>query len=388
MTQNKWRLYDDRMYRIEKDQMSHLSHSHDHSHCHSHNHSHGHDDHDDDDNYEMMDADEENDVETDVEEIKHFKEVVDAFFNYKEYSSDWVEHMLEYYNEKLTDKQKSLLPNYLNKLNALKQASIGNSNFLMKVGQECNQVFMLDKSTSPIPQLEEQSLINSIPNPRQIDKVKSTLRQFAREWSLEGKRERDLTFLPILEELERLYPQKESRASIRVYCPVINIVEIVVDRSIEFNVLRDIDQVCIQTHYTVKNIKIPDVLPSEMIPRDENIEFSMVAGDFTKSIEENHWDSVCTCFFIDTARNIVEYIECISKMLKVGGYWINFGPLLYHYADHKDSIELSYEQLRHVITNSGFEILSESLRETEYTSNKTSLMKVVYKCQFFVAVKS
>lgn len=31
------------------------------------------------------------------------------------------------------------------------------------------------------------------------------------------------------------------------------------------------------------------------------------------------WDSVVTCFFIDTAHNIVEYIEIISKILKEGG---------------------------------------------------------------------
>lgn len=72
------------------------------------------------------------------------------------------------------------------------------------------------------------------------------------------------------------------------------------------------------------------------------------------------WDAVVTCFFIDTAHNIIEYIETISKILKDGGVnflcysflnsfdllwlltclgsmfrqvWINLGPLLYHFAD-------------------------------------------------------
>lgn len=31
------------------------------------------------------------------------------------------------------------------------------------------------------------------------------------------------------------------------------------------------------------------------------------------------WDAVVTCFFIDTAHNIVEYIEIISRILKEGG---------------------------------------------------------------------
>lgn len=31
------------------------------------------------------------------------------------------------------------------------------------------------------------------------------------------------------------------------------------------------------------------------------------------------WDAVVTCFFLDTAHNIVEYIEIISRILKEGG---------------------------------------------------------------------
>jgi carnosine N-methyltransferase len=37
------------------------------------------------------------------------------------------------------------------------------------------------------------------------------------------------------------------------------------------------------------------------------------------------WDCVTTCFFIDTAHNIIEYVERLWKILKPGGAWINFG---------------------------------------------------------------
>jgi len=37
------------------------------------------------------------------------------------------------------------------------------------------------------------------------------------------------------------------------------------------------------------------------------------------------WDCVATVFFIDTAHNIVAYIENIWKILKPNGYWINMG---------------------------------------------------------------
>lgn len=35
------------------------------------------------------------------------------------------------------------------------------------------------------------------------------------------------------------------------------------------------------------------------------------------------WDAIVTCFFLDTAHNIVEYIEVISKILKDGGVSIS-----------------------------------------------------------------
>jgi hypothetical protein len=34
---------------------------------------------------------------------------------------------------------------------------------------------------------------------------------------------------------------------------------------------------------------------------------------------------IITCFFIDTANNVLDYVETISSLLKPGGYWINLG---------------------------------------------------------------
>lgn len=36
-------------------------------------------------------------------------------------------------------------------------------------------------------------------------------------------------------------------------------------------------------------------------------------------VHAGSWDAVVTCFFIDTAHNIIEYIEIISRILKDGG---------------------------------------------------------------------
>jgi hypothetical protein len=66
---------------------------------------------------------------------------------------------------------------------------------------------------------------------------------------------------------------------------------------------------------------------------------------------------VATCFFLDTANNVLEYVETIHEILKPGGVWINLGPLLYHYADAKAelSIEPPYDLLKDCIVKFGFE---------------------------------
>jgi len=76
-----------------------------------------------------------------------------------------------------------------------------------------------------------------------------------------------------------------------------------------------------------RSIRIPDVDPSDL---PATAQFSMVAGGFLDVYEKRcEWDCVLTCFFIDTAHNILEYVRTISSILKLGGYWINFGIHFY-----------------------------------------------------------
>lgn len=67
---------------------------------------------------------------------------------------------------------------------------------------------------------------------------------------------------------------------------------------------------------------------------------------------------VATCFFIDTAHNIVEYLQTIYAILKKGGLWVNVGPLLYHYSEMagETSIELTWEEVLAVARQIGFSI--------------------------------
>lgn len=91
---------------------------------------------------------------------------------------------------------------------------------------------------------------------------------------------------------------------------------------------------------TTREVRFPDEVAADKLshlpPYTHYPRFSMCAGDFTQIYRgEEHvgaWDAVITCFFIDTAPVVIEYIEVIERILKPGGVWINMGPLLYHWS--------------------------------------------------------
>ena len=134
-------------------------------------------------------------------------------------------------------------------------------------------------------------------------------------------------------------------------------------------------------------------------------------------------DVVVTSFFLDTARNVLDYIELIHQILKPGGHWINLGPLLYHYADmpgelsieppydigllnkicilpityqrristiiHTMYYQMSYLLLvRKLILSSGFEYQREQTDiKAKYCQNPKSMLQYKYNCIFFTCIK-
>ena len=141
------------------------------------------------------------------------------------------------------------------------------------------------------------------------------------------------------------------------------------------------------------------------------------------------FNAVVCSFFIDTAPSIPHYLITIYHMLEDGGLFINFGPLMYHWSGHGglipgdldkndnnsttnnqnngasvssmyqkrtnhldsrylSSIDYTWEEVRYMILQCGFEIVEEELGiPARYTSDGCSMMKVVYDCAFLVARK-
>ncbi|KAI3523917.1 hypothetical protein L1887_02430 [Cichorium endivia] len=257
-----------------------------------------------------------------------------------------------------------------------------------------------------------------------VDKVRCVIRNIVRDWATEGQKERDQCYGPILEELKRHFPDrnKESpptclvpgaglgRLALEISCLgfisqgnefsyymmicssfILNQTQVVGEWTIHpwihsnCNSLSDADQ--------LRPVSIPDIHPASAGITEG---FSMCGGDFVEVYSDpsqvGAWDSVVTCFFLDTAHNIVEYIEIISKILKDGGVWINLGPLLYHFADmygqeDEMSVELSLEDVKRVAISYGFQLEVEKTIETTYTTNPRAMMQNHYFSAFWTMRK-
>ncbi|KAL4590482.1 hypothetical protein LXL04_003412 [Taraxacum kok-saghyz] len=283
-------------------------------------------------------------------------------------------------------------------------------------------------SVPPEPECESHDGLDSMPHFHvplvDVDKVRCVIRNIVRDWATEGQKERDECYGPILEELKRNFPDrnKESpptclvpgaglgRLALEISCLgfisqgnefsyymmicssfILNQCEVVGEWSIHpwihsnCNSLSDADQ--------LRPVSVPDIHPASAGITEG---FSMCGGDFVEvyggPTQVGSWDSVVTCFFLDTAHNIVEYIEIISNILKDGGVWINLGPLLYHFADmygqeDEMSVELSLEDVKKVAFNYGFQLEVEKTIETTYTTNPRAMMQNHYFSAFWTMRK-
>ncbi|KAG6404193.1 hypothetical protein SASPL_136433 [Salvia splendens] len=234
-----------------------------------------------------------------------------------------------------------------------------------------------DGHASPSPDWLDPSLQFHVPL-ADVDKVRCIIRNIVRDWAAEGQKERDECYRPILQELDRLFPDRSSDGPPACLVPGAGLGRLALEISC-------LDQ--------LRPVSVPDIHPASAGITEG---FSMCGGDFVEVYNDRSqvgaWDAVVTCFFLDTAHNIVDYIEIISKILKDGGVWINLGPLLYHFADAHNqddemSIELSLEDVKRVAFHHGFEIEKESTIATTYTTNQRSMMQNQYYAAFWTMRK-
>ena len=118
-----------------------------------------------------------------------------------------------------------------------------------------------------------------------------------------------------------------------------------------------------------------------------------VVGDFVSTYaspsRRGMYGSITTCFFIDTATNIYEYIITIRNLLRAGGVWINLGPVQWH---RNAQLAPSTDELKDMIILSGFEVrhweISEELLAYRHPDDiRTGTRAEAYRPLKFVVVK-
>ena len=109
---------------------------------------------------------------------------------------------------------------------------------------------------------------------------------------------------------------------------------------------------------------------------DIRLNLAIHLGDFqevfSRQHQESKYDGVVTCFFLDTADHILEYILVIKHVLRHGGIWINAGPLHYH---RPLAIPYSHEQIIALVSGLGFTVVDSAEVEAMYATEKYVNMK-------------
>jgi hypothetical protein len=295
-----------------------------------------------------------------------------------------------------------------------------------------------------------------------MDKARSCINQFYREWSAEGAVERSKCFDPVVNALNEEYIQRAKdsgdlkKSALKVLVPGAGLGRLVFEicragycvegNEISYHELLASSLALNHTErageYTIapfalncsnhisradqfRTYEVPDVHPGtelsvssdeQQVPPAERM--SMSAGDFCVVYKgaENHetFDAITTVFFIDTAPNLIQYIEAVRNCLKPGGIWINLGPLLWHHADRTPSnrgsnpevaddnssrpdagiadpgsVELTDEEVVALVQHFGFEIEQHDAHalETGYISNTRSMLRSIYHPSFWIARK-
>ena len=356
----------------------------------------------------------------DPEEYRHLRTIVSAFFNYQIDSLRDVSRMERDFKSIGEKYIKRLSFNYTERIQKLKKAIWNNYSFLLKIADPYKNMFKLFKGSSG-----ETFMEPLIVEGKDIVKMRSTLRLFIRDWAIDGIEERNSTYKPILNELKNFFKDRQKKDfenGINVLVPGAGLGRLMYEiaklgfksQGNEFSYYMLLcsnyifNNTTKENEFTIqpfihsfsniyneespfKKIMIPDENLAEQLSKIDTGEMSMVAGEFCRVYKEkiNYFDSIVTCYFIDTANNIIQYIETIYNILKIGGLWINFGPLLYHYTDNENeiSIELSWNEIKNIILGFGFEFTKETEVQTTYSANKESMTQRIYKCIFFTAIK-
>jgi len=255
-----------------------------------------------------------------------------------------------------------------------------------------------------------------------LGRVRESLKHFMRDWSEEGRGERERIFEPILNVLREVKPQIQGSMKVLVpgsglgrlaweisrlgFDTTANELSFFMNLAFRFllstNTTQYPNQHVLQPYASwfshqrtsdalFRHVSFPDVVPrlgpSTLQLSELNfLSLRAPAGD------PPGYDFIVTLFFIDTSLNVIETLEQIHALLRPGGTWINLGPLLWT-GGGQAAVELSLEEVLRLVKIIGFEICEDGSRkrrtvECEYTADREAMMRWLYQAEFWVATKA
>ncbi|KAH6603304.1 hypothetical protein Trco_008079 [Trichoderma cornu-damae] len=282
-----------------------------------------------------------------------------------------------------------------------------------------------------------------------IDKARSTLRQFYRDWTAAGAGERAASYGPVMKALERERAKTPERRCLKVLVPGAGLGRLVFElcrdgyeaegNEISYHQLLASSYILnecgspeqhtifpwvhtFSNHTTRENhlrsYRVPDIHPGTVLLSTPDIgSMSMCAADFLclygDGDHKDSYDAVASVFFLDTAPNLIRYLEVIYHCLRPGGLLVNVGPLLWHFENnapgnhgHDDdgdgehdfnnssgiadpgSFELSNDEVMALVEKVGFVVESMEMGiRAPYIQDMDSMLHTVYNATAWVARK-
>ncbi|ORY71885.1 N2227-like protein-domain-containing protein [Pseudomassariella vexata] len=279
------------------------------------------------------------------------------------------------------------------------------------------------------------------------EKARSTIRQFYRDWSAEGSVEREASNGPVFRALDAEKARYPNRSPMNVLVPGAGLGRLVFDlcqkgyhsegNEISYHQLLGssyiLNSVEVAGQHTIypwihsfsnhrnrenqfKSYRVPDIHPQTELAQTEGIgAMQMCAADFLclygDDAHKDMYDAVAAVFFLDTAPNLIRYLEVIRHCLKPGGVLINVGPLLWHFENNvpghhgydgegdydenhslgiadPGSFELTDDEVMQLVERIGLVVEKrETNLRAPYVQDSQSMLQSVYSASHWVARK-
>lgn len=342
--------------------------------------------------------------------------------------------------------------NYLETLDKVDECIKANADFAETIAQIGLQSMQLGE-TGPDQEIALPREWTGCAKHQDVDKARSTLRQFYRDWSEEGAEERAACYNPVKNALKKERAKRQERGvegRMKILVPGAGLARLMFDLCVDgfdvegneisyhqllassyvLNFCEHVGQHTIypwvhgfSNHKTRSNhlrgYKIPDIHCATVMGQAPEVgTMSMTAADFICDYSNEEklgtFDAVASCFFLDTAPNLIRYLQTIHGCLKPGGLLVNIGPLLWHFENtppgqhhHEDddgdqgnsnnrgngiadpgSFELTDDEVMALVEKMGFVVESRTTGiHAPYIQDPESMLQTTYRASSWVARK-